>query len=61
MPVIETIFAFLPLIVAPFILFLFSLVSAYVLKFGMRMTGINADYVIFGVIVILCAVFGGVI
>lgn len=52
---------YLPLIVAPVILFLFSLVSAYVFKFGLRNTGIHFDYVIFSLIMIAALALGGAI
>ena len=51
----------LPLLVAPAMLMVFSLVSAYVLKFGVSRTGISFDYVLFSIYVILALVLGGAI
>lgn len=56
---LQKVFEFLPLIVAPFILLIWSMVSAYVLKFGMRGSGIGLDYIIFTILVIAALCFGG--
>lgn len=61
MPSLSTILHYLPMVIAPFALFIFSLVSAYVLKFGLRRTGISADYVVFGLFVTLAVVLGGAV
>lgn len=52
---------YLPFFVAPIVWFLFSLISAYVFKFGVRRTGIHFDYVLFAIVVIIASVLGGVI
>lgn len=58
---LSNVLEFLPLIVAPLILLVWSLVSAYVLKFGLRGSGIGMDYIILTVLVALALVFGGAI
>lgn len=58
---LSSILEFLPLIVAPLILLVWSLVSAYVLKFGLRGSGIGMDYIILTALVALALVFGGAI
>ena len=49
----------LPLLVAPGVLVVFTLVTAYVLKFGLPRTGINFDYILFALVVIVSLVVGG--
>lgn len=58
---VEKIFDYLPIVVSPVVLFLFSLVSAYVFKFGIRNTGIHFDYVIFSIITVAALVLGGAV
>lgn len=58
---LETVYNSLPFFVAPFILALFSFISAYVLKFGVRGTGIHADYIMFTFYVVLACLLGGVL
>lgn len=58
---LSNVLEFLPLIVAPLILLVWSLVSAYVLKFGLRGSGIGMDYIILTVLIALALVFGGAI
>lgn len=53
--------AMLPLFIAPFILCMFSLITAYVLKFGMRNSGIHFDYMIFVVYILIALLRGGVL
>lgn len=57
---LQTVLHYLPFVVAPFVLFLFSLVSAYVLKFGLPKTGINFDYILFTFFVVIACLLGGV-
>lgn len=52
--------SFLPMIVAPFVLCIWSLVSAYVFKLGVRGSGIGFDYIVFTLVVVLGCVLGGV-
>ena len=56
---IENILEFLPLIVSPFILLVWSMITAYVFKFGMRGSGIGLDYIIFTILVVAALFFGG--
>lgn len=58
---LEAILEYLPVIVAPFILIIWSLVSAYVFRLGLRGSGIGLDYFIFTLCVVLALVAGGVI
>lgn len=58
---LETVLHYLPLFVAPAVLVLFSIVSAYVLKFGIRRTGIHFDYILFAIFVVLALMLGGAI
>lgn len=57
----QAVLHYLPLIVAPVVLALFSLVSAYVFKFGLRRTGISFDYILFAIYVVIALVLGGAI
>lgn len=57
---LQIVLHYLPLVVAPFVLFLFSLVSAYVFKFGLPKTGINFDYILFTSFVVIACLLGGV-
>lgn len=57
----STIIQYLPLVVAPVVLALFSFISAYVFKFGLPRTGINQDYVLFVIFVVLACIFGGAV
>lgn len=52
---------FLPLLVAPGILMLWSLVSAYVHRLGLKGSGIGLDYIIFTLLVAVALVAGGAI
>ena len=51
----------LPLVVAPFVLIIFSLVTAYVFKFGMPKTNIIPDYLAFVLAVVAGLFLGGAI
>lgn len=51
----------LSFIIAPCILVLFSVVSAYVFKFGLSRTGIIPDYIVFSLFVVIALLAGGVI
>lgn len=51
----------LPLFVAPFILAMYSLVSAYVFKFSIPRSGISFDYIVFTVVVVVSLAIGGAI
>ena len=48
--------AILALVIAPVAIFIFTLVTAYVLKFGIRRSGINMDYALFALFVIAALV-----
>ena len=50
-----------PMLIAPFILTLFSFISAYVLKFGVRGSGIHFDYILFTLYVVIALIIGGAI
>ncbi len=52
---------FAPTVVAPFVLAIFAMVSAYVWKFNIRRGGLAFDYVIFAIIVIVGLRLGGAI
>jgi len=60
-----TIFAlivkFLPVLLAPGVLIIFSLISAYVFKFSLPRTGIVFDYMVFTVYILIALVLGGAI
>lgn len=58
---ISDILAILPLFVAPLVLFIFTLVSAYVFRFRVAKSGLGFDYVIFSFIIILGLWIGGAI
>lgn len=58
---LSTIITYAPLFVAPFVLFLFSLISAFVFRFRLPKGGLGFDYVIFALVVILGLKLGGVI
>ena len=51
----------IPVVVAPVVLMIFSLVSAYVFRFGLPRTGINFDYVLFALATVIALVAGGAI
>lgn len=55
------ILAMAPLFVAPIILFFFSLVSAYVLRFRISRGGLGFDYIVFTVIIVIALRVGGAI
>lgn len=55
------IFYYAPLFVAPFLLAIFSLISAYVLRFRLPKSGLGFDYMIFTVILVLALKIGGAI
>ncbi len=52
---------YLPFIVAPFILILWSIISAFVFRLGFKGSGIGLDYMIFTIIIALALLRGGVI
>lgn len=56
---LSDIISFLPVVVAPFILLVWTLVTAYVYKFGMRGSGIGLDYIIFTILVVVALLRGG--
>lgn len=58
---LDTLLSALPILVAPFILIVWSLVSAYVFRLGFRGSGIGLDYFIFTLIMVVALKFGGVI
>lgn len=51
----------LPILIAPVILMLFSMITAYVLKFNIKRSGLGFDYIVFSVLVLVCLYMGGVI
>ena len=53
--------SFVPLILVPLVLAVFSMVSAYVFKFGLPKTGIYFDYVLFTLVLIAAMLVGGAI
>ena len=57
----EKILHYLPLLVAPIVLFIFTLVSAYVLKFRIPKSGLGFDYIVFTLIILAGLVLGGAI
>ena len=52
---------YLPMVVAPFVLFIFTMISAYVFKFNLRRGGLGFDYTIFAILVIVGLKLGGAI
>ncbi len=58
---ISKIIYYAPLVVAPFVLLIFSMVSAYVYKFRLAKGGLGFDYIIFTVIILLGLKLGGAI
>lgn len=61
MNIVASIIHYAPLVVAPFVLLIFSMVSAYVMKFRLPRGGLGFDYVIFAIVVILGLKLGGAI
>lgn len=61
MSVISSILHYAPMVLAPFILVVFSMISAYVLKFRLKGGGLGFDYAVFAIVVILCLTLGGAI
>lgn len=59
--ILAKIIYYAPLVVAPFVLIVFSMVSAYVLKFRIARAGLGFDYIIFTVIILLGLKLGGAI
>ena len=51
----------LPLLIAPFILMMFSMISAYVLRFRLPRGGLGFDYIVFTIIVVVALRIGGAI
>ncbi len=51
----------LPIFVAPLVLVLLDLVTAYVFKIGVAKTGIAFDYILFVLFIVIALVAGGVI
>ena len=58
---LQSVLEFLPLLVAPFILIIWSLVSAFVYRLGLKGSGIGFDYVVFTLIMAIALLAGGVI
>ena len=58
---IQTIIHYAPIVIAPFVIILFSLISAYVFRFRLPRGGLGFDYIIFSVVVILALRIGGAI
>lgn len=57
----EKIFEYAPLFVAPLVLLMFSLVSAYVLKFNLPKSGLSFDYIVFTLLIAVALIAGGAI
>lgn len=51
----------LPILIAPVILMMFTMITAYVLKFNIKRSGLGFDYIVFSVLVLVCLYVGGVI
>lgn len=49
------------IISAPFILLVFTMISAYVLKFRLPKGGLGFDYIVFAVVILVALVLGGAI
>lgn len=58
---ISDIIYYAPLFVAPFMLMIFTLVSAYVLRFKLSRSGLGFDYMVFTIIIVLALKIGGAI
>ena len=58
---VTSILSHLPLLVAPIILCIFTLISAYVFKFRRPKGGVGFDYVIFTIMIVLVLYLGGAI
>lgn len=58
---IQTIIHYAPIVIAPFVIILFSLISAYVFRFRLPRGGLGFDYIIFSIVVILALRIGGAI
>lgn len=56
-----TIVGVLSMIVAPVMMVVWSLVSAYVFRLGLRGSGIGFDYIVFTIIVAVALAAGGAI
>lgn len=56
-----TVLGWLSILVAPVIVIIWSLVSAYVFRLGLRGSGIGFDYIVFTIIVAVALVAGGAI
>lgn len=61
MSAIQSFLSMIPMFVTPFILALFTFISAYVFRFGMSKSGIHFDYILFSIYVIAACVLGGAI
>ena len=61
MEVLATIFQWAPLVVSPFVLLMFSMVSAYVFKFRLPRGGLGFDYIIFTIVLVVGLKLGGAI
>ena len=58
---LNNILYYAPLVVAPFVLLMFSLISAYVMKFRLPRGGLGFDYAIFTLLVVIGLKLGGAI
>lgn len=58
---LEKVLYMAPMIVAPFVLCIFTMISAYVFKFNIRRGGLGFDYFIFTLVVVVGLKLGGAI
>lgn len=58
---IKTLVGYVTIFVAPFILSIFSLISAYVLRFKLKGSGLGFDYIVFSILTLLTLKIGGAI
>lgn len=52
---------YLPILIAPVALVVFTFITAYVRKFAIARSGLTQDYIVFAVMVIAALWFGGAI
>lgn len=53
--------SYLPLIIAPFMVIVFTMVTAYVRKFNIPQSGLMQDYIVLAIIVVAALKLGGAI
>lgn len=57
----QAVLDYAPMVIAPFVLFLFTLISAYVLRFRLPRGGLGFDYIVFTLLLVVALMVGGVI